>query len=167
MAAGVSANDTAVSAPERIQQRRTKGWRKPVGAVGVGRGTRWGNPYRVVQDAKGRWNLEGPGVRGAHWKNIGEELAVSYAVAKFAAALAQGTLDFTIDDVAQDLGGKTLMCWCTVHTSDGHLAPCHGQVLLEVANDPDGFRARRPLRPPTPPRRRSHAPDFLYLPPSF
>jgi hypothetical protein len=28
--------------PVRVQQRRTKGWRKPPGAVSVVRGTRWG-----------------------------------------------------------------------------------------------------------------------------
>lgn len=31
--------------PARIQRRRTKGWTKPEGAVYVGRGTRWGNPW--------------------------------------------------------------------------------------------------------------------------
>ena len=31
--------------PERIQRRRTRGWRMPVRAVYVGRPTRWGNPF--------------------------------------------------------------------------------------------------------------------------
>ena len=30
---------------QRIQRRRTKGWRMPEGAVYVGRGSKWGNPY--------------------------------------------------------------------------------------------------------------------------
>ena len=30
--------------PERIQQRRTKGWTKPPGAVSVARPHRYGNP---------------------------------------------------------------------------------------------------------------------------
>lgn len=33
--------------PERIQMQRTKGWRKPEGAVYVGRPTKWGNPFRL------------------------------------------------------------------------------------------------------------------------
>ena len=33
--------------PQRIQRRRTKGWRMPTGAVYVGRGTPWGNPWMV------------------------------------------------------------------------------------------------------------------------
>jgi len=34
--------------PERIQRKRTKGSRLPAGAICVTRGTRWGNPFRVV-----------------------------------------------------------------------------------------------------------------------
>nr|WP_250776399.1 DUF4326 domain-containing protein [Rhodococcus sp. MSC1_016] len=33
--------------PQRIQRRRTKGWRMPDGAVYVGRGSRWGNPFTL------------------------------------------------------------------------------------------------------------------------
>lgn len=33
--------------PERIQLRRTRGWRKPAGAVVVARPSRWGNPFRL------------------------------------------------------------------------------------------------------------------------
>jgi hypothetical protein len=32
--------------PERIQRRRVKGWRMPEGAVYVGRGSKWGNPFK-------------------------------------------------------------------------------------------------------------------------
>jgi Domain of unknown function (DUF4326) len=35
--------------PRRIQLRRTKGWRKPPGAVAVPHPTRWGNPYNVAE----------------------------------------------------------------------------------------------------------------------
>jgi hypothetical protein len=31
--------------PQRIQRRRVKGWRMPEGAVYVGRGSKWGNPF--------------------------------------------------------------------------------------------------------------------------
>ncbi|MFA4050644.1 DUF4326 domain-containing protein [Mycobacteroides chelonae] len=33
--------------PERIQLHRTKGWRKPEGAIVVSRPSRWGNPFRI------------------------------------------------------------------------------------------------------------------------
>lgn len=32
--------------PIRIQRKRTKGWKMPKGAVYVGRGSKWGNPFR-------------------------------------------------------------------------------------------------------------------------
>lgn len=34
-----------MSGPQRLQLRRTKGWRIPPGAVKVDRSTRWGNPF--------------------------------------------------------------------------------------------------------------------------
>lgn len=38
--------------PERIQLRRTKGWRKPTGAIVVRRPTRWGNPFPVAEHGR-------------------------------------------------------------------------------------------------------------------
>ena len=38
-----------INEPRRIQRKRTKGWRMPEGAVYVGRPTKWGNPYPVMQ----------------------------------------------------------------------------------------------------------------------
>jgi Domain of unknown function (DUF4326) len=35
--------------PQRIHLRRTKGWRKPDGAIVVARPTKWGNPYPVAE----------------------------------------------------------------------------------------------------------------------
>ena len=34
-----------MSKPQRIQRKRTKGWRMPENCVYVGRPTRWGNPF--------------------------------------------------------------------------------------------------------------------------
>lgn len=33
--------------PQRIQQKRLSGWRKPEGAISVVRPRKWGNPYPV------------------------------------------------------------------------------------------------------------------------
>lgn len=43
-----------MSAPKRIQRKRTKGWRMPEGAVYVGRGSKWGNPFRW-EDERELW----------------------------------------------------------------------------------------------------------------
>lgn len=36
-----------MSTPQRIQLRRTKGWRLPDNTVSVARPTKWGNPFRL------------------------------------------------------------------------------------------------------------------------
>jgi hypothetical protein len=36
-----------MTAPKRIQLRRTKGWRLPEGAIVVARPSKWGNPFRL------------------------------------------------------------------------------------------------------------------------
>jgi hypothetical protein len=33
--------------PSRVQLRRTKGWKKPDGAISVARPHEWGNPFKV------------------------------------------------------------------------------------------------------------------------
>jgi hypothetical protein len=91
--------------PRRVQLRRTKGWRKPAGAVVVSRPSKWGNPYRV-----------GP-------------MAPEEAIARYRDDLLAGRLRITVDDVRRELRGRDVACWC----APGR--PCHGDVLLEVAND--------------------------------
>lgn len=90
--------------PQRIQQRRTAGWRKPEGVIAVGRGTRWGNPYRIGHEAADHDD---------------------------AAELYRDHLNSHPELVAearQILKGADLMCWCKPESS------CHADVLLAVAN---------------------------------
>jgi hypothetical protein len=98
--------------PTRIQLRRTKGWRMPAGTVSVARPGRFGNPYRV-------------GVDGT----------AAECVAKFRAdmeagfALPSGSLHRALyRGQIGKLAGKNLACWCKLD------APCHADVLLELAN---------------------------------
>jgi hypothetical protein len=97
--------------PQRIQLRRTKGWRKPVGAVVVSRPSKWGNRWRVSDFAA-----------------MGIANAAQVAVETFQSALESGVLSVTVADVRAELRGKDLLCWCKPG------APCHADVLLEVAN---------------------------------
>lgn len=41
-----------MSAPVRIQRKRTKGWKMPEGAIYVGRGTLFGNPFTIDSPAR-------------------------------------------------------------------------------------------------------------------
>lgn len=120
-----------MTAPKRIQLRRTKGWHKPDGAISVARPTRWGNPWRVGDV-------------------IGADIDATYAAAiitpTIAAALYESALvgpamhrtpddrqiltglQITIEDVRAELAGHDLACWCPLDQ------PCHADVLLELAN---------------------------------
>lgn len=115
---------------QRIQRKRTAGWKMPEGAAYVGRPTRWGNHYTldrlsaheyVVLDAKG---AEIPDSWG------GRNFAAKCAVDRFRSDLLW---DFsTFADMREDyiwrLRGRDLACWCPLDQ------PCHADVLLEIAN---------------------------------
>src|SRR5690348_3995079 len=60
--------ETPMSEPRRIQRKRTKGWRMPEGAVYVGRGTRWGNPF-VLKTRGGLARV--PALDGHPWEREG------------------------------------------------------------------------------------------------
>jgi hypothetical protein len=49
--------------PERIQIRRTKGWRKPEGAIIVARPSPWGNPF-PIDGSWAMWTAVGLGFMG-------------------------------------------------------------------------------------------------------
>jgi hypothetical protein len=100
--------------PERIRLSRAKGWRKPNNTIVIARPTRWGNPFAI-----GKPQPETEQAGG---------MTREAAVARFRAELLAGRLQFGVDEVKGELRGKNLACWCSL---DG---PCHGDVLLEVAN---------------------------------
>ncbi len=104
-----------MSEPIRITRRRTPGWRAPVGAVAVSRGTIWGNPFKANGDYPNpaeavdffrRWLM------GADFSWI------------------PGATDAARDEILSrlpELRGCDLMCWCGK-------GPCHADVLIELAN---------------------------------
>ncbi|HVX20909.1 MAG TPA: DUF4326 domain-containing protein [Acidimicrobiales bacterium] len=115
--------------PKRIQLRRTKGWRKPEGAIVVARPSPWGNPFTITNaqeywpspatetDEKARafvvdvfrwWLIDGPG--GPWWFDAGRDRHT------------------WMRDHLEDLRGHDLACWCPLDQ------PCHADVLLEVVN---------------------------------
>jgi len=49
--------------PQRIQLRRTKGWKMPPGAIYVGRPSKWGNPFPLEGDWI-TWTAVALGYRG-------------------------------------------------------------------------------------------------------
>lgn len=103
--------------PVRIQRKRTKGWRMPPNTVYVGRPSRWGNPFQVV-DLAAEYACDEAQARvlcvEAYRKWLSSEDAYL--------AMADRV------DAKNELRGKDLACWC----KPGE--PCHADVLLEIAN---------------------------------
>lgn len=106
---------------KRIQRKRTRGWRKPPGAIFVGRPSKWGNPYFVGTD---KHNLN------PYCCKTNKE-----AVDRFKRQLEllkmghqKCVLRFELADLAE-LKGKVIMCWCREDEPY-----CHGDILLELAN---------------------------------
>ena len=117
--------------PERIQLRRTKGWRMPEGAVKVDRSTGWGNPYRAVSMGSGWWaTLDLDGRLFAQHTSKAD--AVAQAVRHFSTWIRTDDPNATaIRDRFAMLRGRDLACWCKPES------PCHADVLLELANQGD------------------------------
>ena len=104
--------------PVRIQLRRAKGWRMPPNTVKVDRATKWGNPFRV-----GDVKHFGPAYSGR------DELIET---PEHACRLFRNHM-FNLRSATEliaPLRGKNLACWCPLD------APCHADVLLELANKP-------------------------------
>lgn len=107
--------------PQRIQRKRTKGWRMPEGAIYVGRPTKWGNPYCIGDESAFI------GVDPVF--NADEEPLTARDVKElFRIALGRYVLAITPEFVRHELRGHDLACWCPLDS------PCHADVLLELAN---------------------------------
>ncbi|MFE5309738.1 DUF4326 domain-containing protein [Isoptericola sp. NPDC056605] len=106
-----------MTAPKRIQLRRTKGWRKPEGTIVVARPSKWGNPFRV-----------GGRIDAIDFRSAGVLIASrAEAVAYYRSHTATWRPD-KVRAVQAELAGKDLACWCPLDQ------PCHADVLLEIAN---------------------------------
>lgn len=106
-----------MSRPKRIQRQRTKGWKKPDGAVYVGRGSAWGNPFIVGRDGTTQECVDKYAkhiMPYTHKDGTMEELLIS---------------EIHLEEIQEQLKGKDLMCWCPLDQ------PCHADILLEIAND--------------------------------
>lgn len=101
--------------PERVQIKRTKGWRMPQNTVKVDRTTRWGNPFHVTPE---RDNAEAVRLfselihREQSWTTVVRGI----------------TKRVTLDEVRRELAGRNLACWCRPGLA------CHVDVLLKAAN---------------------------------
>lgn len=119
--------------PVRVQRQRRKGFKMPEGAVYVGRGTRFGNPWKVERFAPVPGDTKEyaavlRGYRGVDYVHPFDHYreAAQRAVAGYHVHLTRGEGP-TAEEIAT-LKGKDLACWCAPGM------PCHADILLKLAN---------------------------------
>ena len=124
----------------------------PANTVKVDRTTKWGNPFNFKHPSH-CWTALAFGCRGdplgrqaasviafQNWINGGKPMLLTgcglYAwKGRKKRAFAVGPdvstpVPPSLDVIRKELAGKNLACWCKVG------APCHADVLLELANQP-------------------------------
>lgn len=110
-----------MTAPRRVQLSRRRGARLPANTTSVARPTRWGNPYEIRAALPG-WIIERDNHVHAHVGHIDEARATAVELYRQSLTPAQH------DEIRTELAGRNLACWCPPD------APCHADVLLEIAN---------------------------------
>ena len=127
--------------PQRVQRKRTKGWRMPENTVYVGRGSKWGNPFKIGDVAEGM-DLSAGAVSADINGVVGHRMTAQECVAKYAEMLTpyrhhgpNSEMDklllsiCNMDAIKLELRGKNLACWCSLDQ------PCHADILLRIANE--------------------------------
>lgn len=109
--------------PLRVQQRRVTGWRKPPGSRGCSRPSNYGNPFAVGDRHPRRFGTT---------INRGDavelfRLAIQTPEAAWMTSAQRYRIRWILAHVAE-LRGLTLFCYCDL------AAPCHADVLAELAN---------------------------------
>lgn len=125
--------------PNRVQRRRLLGWRKPAGAIYVGRGSKWGNPFKVGKEISISGDLPG-GALEASITVLAKDAA--RAADLYRRYVTTGLVDpfmgfgfhspIHVDEIRAELASHDLLCWCPLDQ------PCHADVLLEIANGGNG-----------------------------
>lgn len=106
--------------PRRIQLRRSQGWRKPANTIVVSRPSKWGNRWTTRQYFNAGYSGD-------------EATAAKHCVDAYRAWL-RGERHWAHSPPLPPppdltpLRGRNLACWCKPG------APCHADVLLELAN---------------------------------
>lgn len=123
---------------QRIQRKRTKGWKMPPNTIYVGRPTKWGNPFKLGGDmiyhcASHRRTILDPWVLTYHDEFYTIEEGLKRVVSLYEQWLDGNFADLpkppTSDEFAE-LTGHDLACWCPLLNKAGKHNPCHVDILL-------------------------------------
>lgn len=104
-----------MSGPQRIQRKRTKGWKMPPNTVSVTRPGPYGNPFVVGRDGTAEQCV-------AKFRSAWE---LALRLAKMEPR--SPPMPFGRPVYLGPITGKNLACWCKLGD------PCHADVLIEIA----------------------------------
>lgn len=123
--------------PIRVQRQRTKGWKMPENTVYVGRPTKWGNPFKLLNNGEihvlDKFAIKGFPKWAYHTHGENDTAVWLYQL------LIEGS-HFELSSIANEwvehfseldfseLKGKNLACFCPLDS------PCHADILLKIAN---------------------------------
>src|SRR5947209_277834 len=134
----LSAAQGKVAVPQRIQLKRTKGWRLPPHCIVVSWPSPFGNPFTlddILAEQGGQ--LDACEARAEAVRRFKVWLGLEPDPAgRFVNLYPERKA--TVLRRLPDLRGKALACWCPLTYPDGSRCPCHAAVLLELANTPSG-----------------------------
>jgi hypothetical protein len=118
--------------PVRIQRSRQYKQVSPNGLpiVYVGRGSRWGNPFRIVKCKNKKWRIETDGsdtckelfIKHCRYFYETRDEAAIDAIECYRRWLAIVKIDI------QHLKGRNLSCWCRLKEK------CHADLLIQLSN---------------------------------
>lgn len=100
--------------PERIQRKRTKGYKMPENTVSVTRPGKWGNPFKIGMIIRDQFD--------------DDEIVTLKTVDDVLVWYKKWLLKSDLNGDIKELHGKNLACFCPLDK------PCHADVLLELAN---------------------------------
>lgn len=137
--------------PQRIQRKRTKGWKMPINTVMVGRPSKFGNPFRDIQDIVYLYSERRYRQRLDPWIYYGmktddvncitlfeigckDPAKIRTLVGDYDGLLLMRYFE-RLQKSLSELRGKNLACWCPLTNKKGEPVMCHADVLLKLANE--------------------------------
>lgn len=116
--------------PQRIQRQRTKGWSKPANCVIVDRTSRFGNPFKIGEDADDAAHATALYVA---WLSFNSRDCLDpYAGTENLDAMNHRR-DWILGHAAE-LRGKDLACFCAL-PAEGEPDHCHAAALIGLVDE--------------------------------
>lgn len=127
--------------PVRVKRERKGGWKMPPNTVYVGRGSKWGNPFKIIEVANNEWHVVAKENDTWHvlLKTDNQDEALNFSLKSYQYWLMpythkEGDIEkfyqstAVYESIVLELKGKNLACWCPLDKK------CHADILLRLAN---------------------------------